>query len=99
MNETEQNKLNKQLFAAVKAKNTNLVSELIKAGADVNVKSMHGNALGYAVMSEGGVEMVGLLLKLGASVDIKDNAKSTPHYIVLLNLIHHVAFLKMIDWR
>ena len=66
------------LHWAAKAGKTEVVEELVKAGADVNVTNKVGNTALCEATIQGHLEMVKLLVKAGANLDTRDYEGRTP---------------------
>jgi ankyrin repeat protein len=87
--------LNKFLFEASFAGNTEAVKQLIDAGAEVNfLDEKYGMNSLHAAVTERHTNTVALLLSEGASVNITTNTEKTPLYIAVL--YDHLEMVKLL---
>ena len=70
-------------FNAANVDDINMIKKLIKYGFDVNMQDSDGWALIHYASHSGNLEIVELLLKKGAKVNIKTNSGKTPLKLAL----------------
>ena len=76
----KQDELNKRLYDAVSDNRISKIEQLLKQGADVNVKDKDGwTPLQWAAL-KGNIDIGKCLIENGADVNIKDNLGRTPLY-------------------
>lgn len=82
------------LHAAVSSGNSEVVMQLINGGAPINAMSNYGTKTAlYLAVFEAKIELVALLLDLGADTDISDNRANTPLHIAVYKGYNDIASL------
>ena len=89
----KQEKLNEQLFTAVKGKRSFVIKLLLKQGADVNAKDEDGCTPLHRASNKGFPEIVKLLIKNGADVNATDKDWTPLHQAALWDRIDIVKVL------
>ncbi|QGQ44791.1 ankyrin repeat domain-containing protein [Metabacillus sediminilitoris] len=70
--------LNQQLIQAAERQETELVSRLIKEGADINTQDSEGRTAAMIATYNNDVETAKILIEAGADVNIQDNIENNP---------------------
>lgn len=79
--------LNIELFNAVKLNDLELVKQLIKQGANINIKDISNNSILHIAAIKKNIEMVKYLIFAGAEIEILNNTKFPPLYYLMNNTI------------
>lgn len=79
------------LMIAVATNNLKLIPELLRGGADINLKDKQSNSALFYAARNGNLDAVKLLLENGASINSANRAGITPLYISIHRLHPNVA--------
>lgn len=71
-------KVNEQLFQAVKQGDTNFVKKLIENGANINAQNSNGQTATMIATYHNDVKTAKVLIEAGADVNIRDQMKNNP---------------------
>lgn len=101
----DKNHGNVALHVASSKGNIDMMSLLLRYGADYNIKDIFGNSSLHYASDKGNKEAVNLLITSGADVDIQDNRGSTCLHVACKNndielvriLLRHKANSEIID--
>src|SRR5688500_9271340 len=74
----EQKKLDEQLLSACRYGNLDDVAKFLEQGADANTVNEYGVSALHLAAREGNAKLIGLLIKSGANVNVKDRSGDTP---------------------